>query len=79
MTYVDHDHITTKYFEQKTCHYKTVEKLFHYCFNNEVHLRKFRISFQGNLPSSEMPWQAARGGALSEFLGGDVPLGPWNP
>ena len=20
-----------------------------------------------------------RGGALSEFLGGDVPLGPWNP
>ena len=45
MTYVDHDHITTKYFAQKTCHYKTVGKLSHYCFNNEVHLRKFRISF----------------------------------
>ena len=35
-----------EYFAQKTCHlYKTVGKLTHYCFNNEVHLKKIRISF----------------------------------
>lgn len=48
----NHDSVTLimiislpEYFAQKTCHYKTAGKLTHYCFNNEVYLKKFRISF----------------------------------
>ena len=38
--------------------------------------------WQNKIFGSERPWVAARGGegvVLWEFLGGDVPLGPWNP
>ena len=40
-----------------------------------------RVGFWVGFRAAEFQlWQArAGGGVLWEFLGGDVPLGPWNP